>query len=61
MVGTRNAMGLVFCHVLRLQNKRVEETRTRSLLLQGYDCTIGLARWIDRPFDEDCDIVQVGR
>ena len=29
------------------------------LLLQGYDCTVGLARWIDRPFDRDCDIVQV--
>ena len=30
-----------------------------GLLLQGYDCTLGLARWIDRPFDRDCDIVQV--
>ncbi|KAI0242444.1 Fatty-acid amide hydrolase 1, partial [Lamellibrachia satsuma] len=27
--------------------------------LKGYDCTVGLARWIDRPFDEDCDIVKV--
>ncbi|KAI0228828.1 Fatty-acid amide hydrolase 1 [Lamellibrachia satsuma] len=27
--------------------------------LKGYDCTVGLARWIDRPFEEDCDIVQV--
>jgi hypothetical protein len=30
-----------------------------NLSLQGYDCTVGCSRFIDKPYEEDSVIVQV--